>query len=172
VAACGKRLSKPRKLFLLTLLWTGTRVSECLALTAASFQLQSGIVSVVTLKRRCPVVREVPVPDALVEALNREFGLSRRQSQPRLTRKRLWGFSRWTAWRLVKAVMTEAGISGCSACPRGLRHGFGAGAVQAGIPVTLLQRWLGHARLETTAIYANLSGPEERDIAGKFWSML
>jgi site-specific recombinase XerD len=48
------------------------------------------------------------------------------------------------------------------------RHGFGVSAVQAGIPVTLLQRWLGHARLETTAIYANVSGPEEREIAGRF----
>ena len=44
-------------------------------------------------------------------------------------------------------------------------------AVQAGIPVTLLQRWLGHARLESTAIYANVCGPEEREIARKFWSM-
>jgi hypothetical protein len=43
------------------------------------------------------------------------------------------------------------------------------GGAQAGIPVTLLQRWLGHARLTTTAIYLEVSGPEERAIAARFW---
>jgi site-specific recombinase XerD len=70
---------------------------------------------------------------------------------------------------LVKRVMSEAGVLGARACPRGLRHGFGVGALQSGIPVTLLQRWLGHARLTTTAIYVQASGPEEREIAKIFW---
>jgi integrase/recombinase XerD len=29
--------------------------------------------------------------------------------------------------------------------------------------------WLGHARLETTAIYLDVSGEEERDLAKRFW---
>jgi integrase/recombinase XerD len=37
------------------------------------------------------------------------------------------------------------------------------------IPFDLLQRWMGHARSAATAIYLDVSGPEEREIAGRFW---
>jgi integrase len=162
-------LKRPQMLFVLTLLWTGARLSEVLALTASSFQLESGCVSISTLKRRRPVVREVPLPAWLIEAIEMQFLISRLQSAPALCGRRLWSFTRWTGWRLVKRVMRLSGIGGVRACPRGLRHSFGVGGAQAGIPVTLLQRWLGHAKLTTTAIYLDAAGPEERDIAARFW---
>ena len=56
--------------------------------------------------------------------------------------------------------------------PKGLRHGVGVGvaAVQNGIPLNLVQRWLGHAQLSTTAIYADAVGPEEQAIASRMWT--
>lgn len=33
----------------------------------------------------------------------------------------------------------------------------------------MLQRWLGHAQLSTTAIYADAVGKEEQDIAARMW---
>ena len=39
--------------------------------------------------------------------------------------------ARITALRFVKGAMLEAGIVGRPACPRGLRHGFGVGTLQA-----------------------------------------
>jgi integrase/recombinase XerD len=42
--------------------------------------------------------------------------------------------------------------------------------VQNGIPLNLVQRWLGHAQLSTTAIYADAVGPEEHAIAAKMWA--
>jgi integrase len=33
----------------------------------------------------------------------------------------------------------------------------------------MLQKWLGHARLETTAIYATAVGAEERKLAARLW---
>jgi len=66
--------------------------------------------------------------------------------------------------------MEEAGITaGARATPRGLRHGFGVAAVSSGVPLNLARRWLGHAQISTTAIYANVMGPEERSIAKKMW---
>lgn len=65
--------------------------------------------------------------------------------------------------------MTEAGIDGQQASPKGLRHGFGIAAVEAGIPLNLLQKWLGHSQLTTTAIYADAQGSEERRIAARMW---
>lgn len=66
-------------------------------------------------------------------------------------------------------VFAAAGIRGTQAMPKGLRHGFGVHAVQCGVPLPLIQRWLGHADLTTTAIYTQVLGPEERSIAARMW---
>ena len=159
-------------LLLLTLAWTGARVSEVLALTPQAFQLDTHLVAIRTLKRRRMAIREVPVPPQLMAALDRRFGLAAAQRESSSVGQRLWPCCRTTAWRQIKAAMVASGIAGRHACPRGLRHGFGVGTLQAGVPLTLVQRWLGHARLTTTAIYAEVSGPEEQTFAEGFqrWS--
>jgi hypothetical protein len=43
------------------------------------------------------------------------------------------------------------------------------GTLQAGVPLNLAQRWLGHARISTTAIYSKASGPDELEFAQRFW---
>jgi integrase/recombinase XerD len=53
--------------------------------------------------------------------------------------------------------------------PKGLRHAFGVKAFQSNIPPHLVQRWLGHASLRTTAIYGDVIGPDERLIAARMW---
>jgi integrase/recombinase XerD len=70
---------------------------------------------------------------------------------------------------LRRNLQEEAGLSGVKASPKGLRHGFGVAAVSAGIPLNLVQKWLGHAQLSTTAIYADTVGAEEKDIAQRMW---
>ena len=82
---------------------------------------------------------------------------------------RLWPWSRMTGWRAVHAVMENAGLDGPHASPKGLRHGFGVAAVSAGISLNLVQKWLGHAQLTTTAIYANVVSEEEQSIASRMW---
>jgi site-specific recombinase XerD len=77
--------------------------------------------------------------------------------------------SRMTGYRKVRKVMDDAVIRGGHASPKGLRHGFGVHAIQSGVPLTLVQRWLGHADIKTTAIYTNVMGPEERSIAARMW---
>ena len=86
-----------------------------------------------------------------VAALESRFGL--RAAKAAGDTRRLWPCSRVTAWRHVKALLVAAGIHGVHACPRGLSHGFGVGTLQSGGPITLTQRWMGHAKLKTTAIY-------------------
>jgi integrase/recombinase XerD len=68
--------------------------------------------------------------------------------------------------------MLQAGIVGRPACPRGLRHGFGVGTLQALVPLNLVKRWMGHARIGTTAIYADASGDEEAAFAARVWDRL
>jgi integrase/recombinase XerD len=163
------RLPADRALFCLALAWTGARLSEVLALRPIDFQLADCLISFKTLKRRRFHVRQVPVPPHFMEALERHHHLHERQSDPELCDARLWPFHRVTAWRIVKSVMALAELQGAAACPKAFRHGFGTGNVQAGIPITLLQRWLGHARLSTTAIYTEVAGPEEFYFAKRYW---
>jgi integrase/recombinase XerD len=156
--------------FCLVLHWSGGRISEVLALTPAAIDIESGVASIHTLKRRRPgVVRQVPLPDYVLRELNRILGVREQQRDPALRTQRVWRFSRTTAWRYVKTVMAAAGVIGAPAMPKGLRHSFGVNAIESGIPLHLLQRWLGHATLRTTAIYTDVIGPEERELASRMW---
>jgi integrase/recombinase XerD len=165
------RLATPKaQSFCLTLGYSGARISEVLALTPAAIDLEGGAVSILTLKRRRnDVVRQVPLPMDLLDELDHDFKLRDAQRDPKLARQRMWCFSRTTAWRYVKGVMAAAGITGTPAMPKGLRHGFGVKAFQSNVPAHLVQRWLGHASLRTTGIYADVVGPEEQAFAERMW---
>ena len=65
--------------------------------------------------------------------------------------------------------MRRAGVSGGMASPKGLRHSFAVACISRNIPLTTVQKWLGHARLETTALYLGVSDEEERKLARRLW---
>lgn len=151
---------------------TGCRISEALAITAPRIDLSGRAIVFETLKkRRKGIFRAVPCPAEFLDDLDIIHGL--RQVQARGGRKpdRLWPWSRMTGYTRVMEVIKAAGIpDGPHASPKGLRHGFGVNAVVKGVPLSTLQKWLGHAQLSTTAIYANAIGQEEQDIAARMWS--
>jgi integrase/recombinase XerD len=166
----AQRMSSPIRLFCLTLRWSGARISEVLALTPAAIDIDSGVACIETLKRRRRgVIRQVPLPPDLLRGLNHAFKLRIAQRDPQRSTRRLWTWSRTTAWRYVKAVMAMAGIIGAPAMPKGLRHGFGVSAFQCNVPPHIVQRWLGHASLRTTSIYGDVIGAEERAFAARLW---
>ena len=150
----------------------GCRLTEALELTADRIDLKQATLTFETLKKRKRgMFRAVPVPPDLITMLDLVHNIRRMQRRKdRGKGVRLWEWSAVTAWRKVKAVMDAAGIQGYHASPKGLRHGFGVAAVQASIPLNLVQRWLGHAQLTTTAIYADAVGEEERGIAARLWT--
>ena len=157
---------KAQRAFCLTLFHTGCRISEALNLTAERIDLTSKELVFETLKRRRRgVFRAVPIPDSLVKMLGQLVGKNNSLA-------RVWNFSRATAYRLVKGCMARAGILGGMASPKGLRHGFAVACLRQKIPLTMVKKWLGHARLETTAIYLDVSGNEERAYAEKLWQDL
>ena len=166
IAAASAAPPKVRTLCL-TLIFCGCRLSEALALTGADIEAESGLVAVYSLKKRGRlVVRQVPTPPALLSLLTQVHGLGMVADQDE---RRLWSWHRTRAWQLIKAVMATARVSRLPASPKGLRHGFGVHAVLCGVPLPLVQKWLGHADISTTAIYTNVLGREEREIAGRMW---
>ncbi|WP_394328445.1 tyrosine-type recombinase/integrase [Rhodobacter sp. 24-YEA-8] len=131
-------------------------------MTGDNINASDGTIAVRSLKKRGAfIVREIPVPDHIINQLKSLSG-----AEDAL----LWTLSRSRAWWLIKAVMQDAKIgAGPHATPKGLRHAYGVHAIRSGIPITLVQRWLGHASLSTTAIYTHVLGHEEREIASRMW---
>lgn len=157
----------------LTLAFTGARISEVLALTVERVDEAGGVLVFETLKRRSRgIFRAVPVPGDLFDALDTVHSVRRRQIDSETHSERLWTWSRPTAWGHVKAVMRRAGIPAYVAQPKALRHAFGVGAVQNRVALSLVQKWLGHARIETTVYYATPVGDEERALAKLVWDDL
>jgi integrase len=167
----AERADRQVRTLCMTLAYAGCRLSEALALTADRVDLSGGVLVIESLKkRRSGVYRSVPVPPALLEALDMVHGVREIQTgRGKGKNVLLWPWSRMTGWRAIHAVMEAAGLDGPHASPKGLRHGFGVAAVSAGIPLNLVQKWLGHAQLTTTAIYANAVGEEEQSIAARMW---
>jgi len=150
--------------FCLTLAVTGARISEVLALTPERVDVSNSAVVFETLKQRKKgVFRAVPVTHLLLRML---IGIC---NEPRA---RLWPWGRTTAWKLVKRSMLAAEIPHWLCKPKALRHAFAVEAGQHGVQLHIVQRWLGHARLETTVIYSSVLGEEERVLAGKTWECL
>jgi integrase/recombinase XerD len=144
---------------------TGCRISEALALTPANIDFEAKIIVFESLKkRRRHIFRSVPVPNTLLQSLRAMLRKARLEDGDRL-----WNWSRMTGYRRVREVMERVDLNGTHASPKGLRHGFGVSAIQAGVPLNMVQRWLGHADMKTTAIYTSAIGPEERDIAARMW---
>lgn len=156
----------------LTLCWvmcaTGCRISEALSLTHSSIDRGARTITIECLKKRKQgVYRSIPVPVELIELIL-NVHKPERTGQGQGAEK-LWTFSRMTAYRRIRKVMDAADLNGMHAMPKGLRHCFGVTAIQSQVPLNMVQRWLGHADMRTTAIYAGAVGPEERSIAARMW---
>ena len=160
-----------------TLYWTGFRPSELLEITAARIDLSGGTIVIRSLKKRKDttgqqkvVFRAVPVPPESLDTLNTAHGIREAQKSRRKAAAPIWDLSRVRIWQIVKGVMIEARIPDAPRrSPKGLRHGFGINATVNGVPLHMVQRWMGNAQLSTTAIYADAVGKEEQDIAARMW---
>ena len=165
---------RPTRTFCSVLYYTGCRISEALQVSPERVDFSDQVLVFESLKRRRRgLYRAVPVPDSLLDTLDMVHGI--REIQKRGNRKDLgrplWPWSRSTAWRRVVSVMDEAGIrEGPHRVPKGLRHGYAIHALNKGIQLNLVSKWMGHAKLETTAIYANAVGEEQQAIAARMWS--
>ncbi len=156
--------------FCLMLYYTGCRISEALAVLDSRIDFTEQAVTFQTLKRRKVIYRQVPLPAQFLKELDLVHVIKKRRQRKRQKDERLWNWSRRTATRRVEEVMKAAGIEGIQGTAKGLRHGFAIACLEKGIPLNLVSKWLGHSKLETTAIYANALGQEERNIASRLWT--
>jgi integrase/recombinase XerD len=106
-------------MFCTVLLLSGGRISEILSLTPAAIDAESGTVTLRTLKRRKNgVARQLPLPRRVISEMSRLFGIPQTAINPVQQNRRLWPWSRTTAWRIVKGAMKAAGVEGPAASPK------------------------------------------------------
>ena len=136
------------KLIIWTLLDTGLRVSELCSLTPQyilwqqkSFRIEGkgGPYGKNSKKRVVPMSRRIQPLMEHYFALNEKWFVGPRQAQ-----------------KIVKNVANKAKITQ-DVTPHVLRHTFATMAIQKNISLATIQKILGHDRLETTAIYLNLT---------------
>lgn len=176
LTAARKRRARDRTICE-TLHYTGCRPSELIEITPARIDLSGGTVTLRTLKKRRKkngtpniVFRSVPVPPEYLDTLNTAHGIREAQNSFKRKNSPIWDLSRVRIWQIVKEIMIEAGIPDAPhRTNKGLRHGYGIAATSSGVGLNMLCKWLGHASIETTAIYADAIGQEEQAIAAKMW---
>lgn len=166
IAAAKSLKSRPARSYCLTLALTGARISEPLEATPRHIDWVAKTITLRTLKRRKLVHRAIPVPDELLEMLELIHDTGNRK----IADLPLWPVDRATAHRWVKQAMAAAGLDGPHASAKGLRHGFAIAALEKNVPLNIVSRWLGHSNLQTTTIYANFTGREERGLAARMWA--
>jgi len=154
-----------------TLVYTGCRISEGLSLTPKGVHRESFQITFNSLKkRRGDKYRSVPVPETYIDTLTVAHKIVEKQRIKAKADSKVWTWSRQYAFKLIKELMVDAGIpEGKHRSPKGLRHAFGVNAVVKGVQLNMIMKWMGHADISTTAIYADAVGKEEAEIARKMW---
>ena len=140
-AACMS-VGREHRAFSLMLYHTGCRISEALNLKRSNIDFGTGHVVFETLKRRKKgTVRAVPLPEEYLRSLDDVYDL-RSGKDLHLP---IWSYSRTTGWRIIIQVMSEAGLEGLQASPKGLRHGFAIACIEKNIPLNMIKKWMGDA---------------------------
>lgn len=170
-SAAAGGVGKERRAFGLMLYYTGCRISEALNLEVRHIDYVGSCATFATLKQNKPgVYRQVPLPSDYLRSLDDVFDLKLLQRKKGSDKQqRIWDWSRQNGYLAIKEIMHLAELQGIQATPKGLRHGFAIACLDKGIPLNMVQKWMGHAHITTTTIYANALGREERKLAARLW---
>ena len=154
---------------LIRFLWTtGARLSEVVGakgVTVQAIDFASATARLRTLKRgkdkdgnEREHFRAVPLPPTMLGQLAQRIAAERLQPDAKL-----WGFSRQYAYETIRAALLAAGVDPHRARPHALRHGHAFLAMANGVPLTVVQRALGHSTPITTTVYITASAKDVRD---------
>lgn len=134
------------------MLWAGLRESEVVDLDLADIQLTERKGKIIVRKGKGGKYRELAIKTELRRALDLWLEVSGVQAGPLFQSKRGGRVTAKIIQDRVKAIRKIADLPG-DVTPHSLRHTFAKRLLDAGVPITTVQKLMGHARLETTARY-------------------
>lgn len=143
----------------LTLRFTGARHGEVsLVNDSTDIDFRESLIKIPTLKQKRKIARLVPVPSELVAEIARYL-----VEYPDM-RGKIFKLDRHNFRKKFAELSTLAGIPKPKAHPHVLRHTRAMELLKAGIPLTIIQNILGHATLNSTAMYLRFSNLEARQL--------
>lgn len=172
-----------RKMLFTTLLNTGARINEALALTRADFTLASPypFVQLATLKQRAEKAartagrapagmvphRLVPLSDELyvsqleMMVATLKIPLERRNKRSgKMEKARIWEITDRTVRTWLSEAVEAAAADGVTfsvpVTPHTFRHSYAMHMLYAGIPLKVLQALMGHKSLSSTEVYTKV----------------
>ncbi len=171
--------STMHRLLLETLWQSGGRVTEVLRLRVSDLVEVEGALRLTNLKQRRRGLKHKLVyvsPDLLsqLRAFAADASISATGFFFRSRQSKTKPMSYAQCWRLIRLHAAAAGVEVVGAdgrlrAPNGrdFRHGAAVHQLRQGIPLSEVQQQLGHARIDTTSIYAKLANPERRAMADR-----
>lgn len=143
--------------FLCLFLWnTGTRISEALSIRVGDIDLMGKALRVSTLKREGHE-RVIPLQNGFVG----ELALWINHNELKRGGK-LFSYTRRTGFNYVHSACSQAGITDERCHPHTFRHSFAINCLLQGVPITVLQEWLGHRDIMKTLIYTKILAQDSR----------
>ncbi len=150
-------------LLTIILLETGARIDEALQLRPIDFNLQTGTVKLITLKKKVknkekPIFRIIPIHRDLKEALLTyavKYQIDMRSNERlfKQTRTAVTEFFK----KMEKEIQAQTGIK-LNIHAHKFRHTFAVKAILAGVPLNIIQDWMGHSSIFITSIYLKITG--------------
>jgi site-specific recombinase XerD len=156
---------------LLLLYNTGARVSEVLAVRAGHFRLdrmrQVRLIGKGRKERVCPLWPETAaaIRQIIVGKTNDEIIFNNLRGYP-LSRD---GVAYLLTKYVQKAATTIPELRTRQVTPHGMRHSCAFALLQAGVDVSVIRDYLGHASIETTSRYVTTNLQMKRDVLEAFW---
>ena len=131
---------------------SGCRISEALSLTVASIDFANRLLHCLTLKRRTYQERTIPLTGETAGVIAEYIAIHSLQRH-----SRLFPFTRKTAYLKVQFACQYAGFNDDERShPHSFRHTFAVNAIMNGVPLPVLQNWLGHRDIANTLIYTQV----------------
>ncbi|WP_371364894.1 Tyrosine recombinase XerD [Sporomusa rhizae] len=139
---------------------TGCRITEAINITVASIDFSSRTLRARILKRRDIYERAIPLTGEVIGVIAEyiaSIGLQRHD--------KLFSFTRKTAYIKVQKACRKAGFDDKRCHPHTLRHTFAVNAILNGVPIPVLQSWLGHRDIYNTLVYTQVLATDSRQFA-------
>lgn len=136
--------------FFYTLLGTGKRVSEVLALRRKDIDFENRLIKIITLKKRKKKIDTIRLHQDVAYQLSLHCGQLRADDK-------VFSFSRQNADKLCKKYAEKANIGYKRASCHNFRHTFAVRWLQQGKPIHKLQKHLGHSHITTTMVYLRIA---------------
>jgi len=143
----------------------GLRVSEGVGLTVSD--IDSARIQLLIRSSKGSKDRYVPLPEPILGQL-RQYWLTHRHPVYVFPKRTRWSvdtetkqsMSRKSVWNVFKGALAESGVTK-AATVHTLRHSWATHLLEAGVPLRLIQQWLGHSSPKTTALYTHVTQQAE-----------